>query len=237
MRFTHVVTGVALVTALVGTPAFAGVGPQASGSAQLSDETIESRVEAVLKKDSLLAPRSIDVESARGRVTLTGKVKTAEEKARAATIAKIDGVVTIVNEIEIDPNVEVSTTDRAAAKTKEGLNKAVDATAKGAEKAAEGVQKGVAETAKAVGKAAEKTGEAVGTAGDKVSDATLTTRVKGAFVDEPLLKESSIDVDTSARIVTLRGTVASSAAKVKAEEIASRISGVAKVVNEIVVRP
>lgn len=49
MRVPPVPTGIILVCALVGTPAFAGVGAQASGSAQLSDQTIESHVEAVLK--------------------------------------------------------------------------------------------------------------------------------------------------------------------------------------------
>lgn len=231
MKFSVAVSGVALASVLTVSPvAFASTSTQVSGTAQVSDDTLESRIEAVLKKDSILTARGIDVESERGRVTLTGKVKTADEKARAETLAKIDGVTTVVNRLEIDPNADQSTLDRAADKTKEGLNKAVDATAKG-------VQKGATEGAKAVGKAAEKTAEAVGTAGDKVSDASLTTRVKGAYVDEPLLKDSSINVDTSARVVTLRGTVATNAARVKAEEIASRTSGVTKVVNELVVTP
>jgi hyperosmotically inducible protein len=237
MRFTHVVVGVALVGALFGSPAFAGAGSQATGSAQLSDETIESRIEAILKKEPLLAARDIDVESERGRVTLTGRVKTADEKARAAVVAKIDGVATVVNELEVDPKVDVSRTDRAAAKTKEGLNKAVDATVKGAEKAKEGVQAGVGEGAKAVGKAADKTGEALGTAGEKVTDASLTTRVKNGFTKEPLLKDTSIAVETSARVVTLRGTVVSAAVKTKAEEIAKATEGVARVVSELVVKP
>jgi len=228
MRSTHVLTGIALVGALaLGSSAAAGMGPQAaSASAQLSDDTIESRVEAVLKKDSMLAPRSIDVEADHGRVTLTGKVKTAEEKARAATVAKIAGVTAVVNSLEIDPNVTVSTADKAAAKTKEGLNKAVDATVKGAEKAKEGV-----------GKAAEKTGEALGTAGEKLSDAAVTTKVKGNFAKDVVLKDADIAVDTSDHIVTLRGTVVSASAKMKAEEVAKGTDGVTRVVNEIVVRP
>lgn len=238
MRFTQVLTGIALAAALaVGSPAVAGVGAQASGSAQLSDETIESRVEALLKKDSLLAPRSIDVESERGRVTLTGTVKTAGEKAHAAIVAKIEGVSAVVNELEVDPNVAVSKTDRAAARTKEGLNKAVDATAKGVEKAKEGVQVGVAEAAKGVGKAADKTGEVLGTAGEKLSDAAVVTRVKNNLSKDPLLKDTSIAVESAAHVVTLRGTVVSAAVKTKAEDIAKSTDGVARVVSEIVVRP
>jgi hyperosmotically inducible periplasmic protein len=230
MKVSNVVTGMAIVGALSVVPSAHAAMQQASATVQVSDDAIESRIEAVLKKDATLTARGIDVESERGTVTLTGKVKNASEKARAERLAKVDGVTTVVNQLEIDPKADQSKVDRAADKTKDGLNKAVDATAKG-------VEKGVTESAKAVGKAAEKTGEAVGTAGEKVADATLTTRIAGAYVDEPLLKDSSINVDTNDNVVTLRGTVLTAAGKTKAEEIAARTSGVKRVVNELVVKP
>ncbi|HET7220381.1 MAG TPA: BON domain-containing protein, partial [Vicinamibacterales bacterium] len=137
---------------------FLVLAPAAYAAAQESpDEAIESKIEASLKKDSILAARSIDVESENGRVTLTGAVKNADEKARAERLARIAGVVGVVNKLEIDPNADRSKTDRAAQATQEGLDKAADATVKGAQKAAKGVQKGVAEAEKGVGKAAEKT--------------------------------------------------------------------------------
>lgn len=239
MNFSNVVTGIGLVGALTVAPGAyaAGVRVQVGASAQVSDDTIETRVDAVLKKDSMLAARNIDVESDHGRVTLTGTVRTAEEKAKAGLLAKVDGVATVVNDITVDPNADRSRTDRAAEKTKDGLNKAVDATAKGADKAKEGVQKGAAETAKGVGKAAEKTAEAVGTAGDKLGDAAVTAKVKGRFSDDPMLKGVSINVDTKANVVTLRGTVPSVAAKTQAREVAARTEGVTRVVNELVVTP
>jgi hyperosmotically inducible periplasmic protein len=239
MKVSRVITAAVAVGLLAGAPsAYAGVErAQTGATAQVSDDQIESRLDALFKKDSILAARDIDVESERGKVTLTGKVRTADEKARAARLAKIDGVATVVNEIEVDPNADRSTTDRAAEKTKEGLNKAVDVTAKGAEKAKEGAEKGVAESGKAVGKAAKKTGEAIGTAGDKVSDASLTAKVKTNVTKDPLLKDTSINVDTKDGVVTLRGTVPSAAAKTQAEEIATRTSGVTRVVNELVVKP
>jgi osmotically-inducible protein OsmY len=212
------------------------VAPAANSAAQESpDEAIESKIEASLKKDSILAARSIDVESDHGRVKLTGAVKTADEKARAERLARIAGVVGVVNELAIDPNADRSKTDRAADATQKGLDKAADATVKGAEQAAKGVQKGVAETQKGVGKAAEKTGEAVGTAGEKMSDASVSTRVKNGFSNDPLVKSARIDVETKARVVTLRGTVASADVKARAEQIATRTEGVAKVVNALVV--
>jgi hyperosmotically inducible periplasmic protein len=234
MKPLNVLMILGLTTVLL-TPAPAGAVSVQQPAAQADDDTLESSIETTLKKDSVLSSRDIDVESNRGVVTLTGSVRTSEEKARAARLAKVTGVTSVVNDLKVDPNVDRSKVDAAADKTKAGLNKAVDATAEAAKKTKEGVQKGVGESAKGVGKAAEKTAEAVGTAGDKVSDASLTTRVKSDFSDEPLLKNSAIRVETSNRTVTLRGTVASEAAKARAGEIAKQTSGVARVVNELVV--
>ena len=221
----------------LGLVGFLTLAPAGYSAAQESpDEAIESKIESVLKKDSVLAPRSIDVESEQGRVKLTGAVKTADEKARAEKLARIAGVTAVLNQLEIDPNVERSKIDRAADATKEGLNKAVDATAKGTRKAAEGVQKGAAEAGKGVGKAADKTADAIGTAGEKVTDASLNTRVKGEFDRDPQLKNVALRIDTKDRVVTLRGTVATEAVKARAEEVAMRTKDVVRVVNEIVVQ-
>jgi osmotically-inducible protein OsmY len=236
---SHVVTSLGLIGALaVAAPASAGFSTHQSGSAtaQVSDDTLESRIETTLKKDSILAARNIDVESEHGRVKLTGSVRTADEKARAARLAKINGVTAVVNELEIDPNADRSKVDTAADKTKEGLNKAVDATAKGAEKTKEGVQKGVAETEKGLGKAADKTAEALDKAGDKLGNTSISTRVKSDFAKDPMLKDVAIRVDTADRVVTLKGTVPSAAVKARAEEVAARTDGVLRVVNDLVVR-
>jgi hyperosmotically inducible protein len=220
----------------LGLAGFLTIAPAAQSAAQESpDEAIESKISSVLKKDSVLAPRSIDVESEQGRVKLTGAVKTAEERARAEKLARIAGVTAVLNELEIDPNVERSKIDRAADATKEGLGKAVDATAKGTKKAAEGVQKGAAEAGKGVATAADKTADAIGTAGEKVSDTSVNTRVKGEFAKDPLLKDVAIRIDTKDRVVTLRGTVASDAVKTRAGEVAARTKDVTRVVNELVV--
>jgi hyperosmotically inducible periplasmic protein len=208
----------------------------AAAAAQVDDDTLESNVENTLKKDSVLAPRDIDVEAKRGVVTLTGSVRTSAEKDRAGRLSKIAGVTSVINNIEVKPDIDRSKTDAAADKTKEGLNKAVDATAKGAQKTKEGVEKGVGESAKGVGKAAEKTAGAIDKAGDKASDASVSTGVKSGLAKDPLLKEAAIDVHTSNHVVTLKGTVASSAAKTRAEEIAAATSGVSRVVNDLVVQ-
>jgi osmotically-inducible protein OsmY len=196
-----------------------------SAAIQLDDDTIESNVEAVLEKDSVLAPRDIDVESKNGVVTLTGKVRTVTDKERAGSLAKITGVNRVVNNIEVDPNVDRSKADAAADKTKAGLNKAVDATATAGKKTADATKKGVAETEKGLGKA-----------GEKMTDASITSRVKTDLSKEPLLDNTAVDVDTKDHVVTLKGTVGSDAAKTRAGEIAAATSGVSKVVNELVIR-
>ena len=239
---SRIVMGVSLVGALaIATPSGAAIQSPQTATATTgattppSDDALESRIEDILRKDSVLAARDIDVEADRGRVTLTGSVRTADEKARAARVAKITGVSAIVNELEVNPKADASKIDTAAAKTKEGLNKAVDATAKAAEKTKEGVQKGVAETEKGLGKAADKTSDALDKAGDKMSDTAVSTRVKTGFSSDTTLKNVSIRVEAKDRVVTLRGAVPSAAVKARAEEIAARTDGVIRVVNELVV--
>jgi osmotically-inducible protein OsmY len=147
----------------------------------------------------------------------------------------VKGVARIDNRIEVDSKIDQSRIDAAGEKTKSGLAKAVDATVTAAKKTKEGVQKGIGKSEEGVGKAAEKTSEAVGKAGEKMSDASVTSRVKAGFTGEKLLQDTAIDVDTTDHVVTLRGTVASNAAKARAGEIARSIEGASRVVNQIVV--
>jgi osmotically-inducible protein OsmY len=239
MKVSHVFGAAGLAVLLflpLSTNAASATAQTSSAAIQLDDDTIESNVEAALKKDSVLGPRDIDVESKNGVVTLTGKVLTAADKERAGRLAKITGVNRVVNQVEVDPNADRSKTDAAADKTKAGLNKAVDATATAGKKTADATKKGVGETEKGLGKAADKTAGALDKSGDKMTDASVTTKVKSGFSKEALLKNTSIDVDTKDHVVTLRGTVGSDAAKTRAEEIAAATSGVSKVVNDLVVR-
>jgi hyperosmotically inducible periplasmic protein len=73
--------------------------------------------------------------------------------------------------------------------------------------------------------------------GALIDDATITARIKTALIAEPGLKGFAIDVDTSQNIVSLRGTVASDAARKKAEDIARETQGVKAVRNELTVKP
>jgi hyperosmotically inducible periplasmic protein len=235
--YTFAAVGVAAVLFLAGPARAESARLQsAAAAAQVDDDALESNVENTLKKDSVLAPRDIDVEAKRGVVTLTGSVRTSVEKDRAGRLAKITGVTSVINNIEVKPDIDRSKTDAAVDKTKEGLNKAVDATAKGAQKTKEGVEKGVGASEKGVGKAAEKTAGAIDKAGDKASDASVSTSVKSGLSKDPLVKDAAISVHTSDHVVTLKGTVASAAAKTRAEDIAVSTSGVSRVVNDLVIQ-
>ena len=70
-----------------------------------------------------------------------------------------------------------------------------------------------------------------------VTDAWITTHLAAKFVDEPLLKDSNINVDTDDHVVTLRGNVKSAAGKTRAAAIATDTQGVSRVVNQIVIKP
>ena len=67
------------------------------------------------------------------------------------------------------------------------------------------------------------------TVGETIDDATITTRVKTAFLNDPAIGGLRIDVDTFKGVVTLSGRVKSKAEEVKAMEIAKTITGVVDV--------
>jgi hyperosmotically inducible protein len=86
-------------------------------------------------------------------------------------------------------------------------------------------------------KAAAKTKETGQKTGEAITDASITTKIKADFVNEKSLKGSDIDVDTNDHVVTLKGTVASSAGKARAARIARNTKGVTKVVNTLTIAP
>jgi hyperosmotically inducible protein len=239
MRVSNQVLAVSLagVFLVAGSTRGASAGQQASTAPKLDDGALQSQIEANLKKNTILAPRHLDVDVDNAVATLTGTVRTADEKSRAGRLAaEVKGVIRVDNKIEVDPKVDQSKIDAAGEKTKSGLTKAVDATVNAAHKTKEATEKGVGKTEQGVAKAADKTANATAKAGDKVGDTSLSTRIKASFSSEPLLKDTAIDVDTSDHVVTLRGTVGSSSAKVRAEEIAGGTEGVTRVINNLVVR-
>jgi hyperosmotically inducible protein len=194
----------------VPTPAFAQT--PAATSARPDNDTLETAIENKWEADAALKDADIDVEVANGIATLTGEVKTAALKSRAARLAKVDGVTRVDNQITVDART-------VADKTREGAEKA-------ANKTAEGVGVAAGETKKA----AKKTGEVI-------SDTWITTKVKSKYVGEDALKHSDITVNTVDKVVTLTGTVATEAGRTRAIAIAKATDGVKDVVDKLTLSP
>lgn len=74
------------------------------------------------------------------------------------------------------------------------------------------------------------------TTGEYIDDSAITAKVKTAILDEPTLSSYEIGVETFQRTVQLSGFVDTLKAKAKAKQVASKVKGVRKVQNDLVVR-
>lgn len=74
------------------------------------------------------------------------------------------------------------------------------------------------------------------TLGQNIDDTNLTAVVKTQLAREKLSSLTRIDVDTNRGVVSLNGVVESPEQKSRAEEIASGVNGVRRVVNNLQVQ-
>jgi osmotically-inducible protein OsmY len=81
-----------------------------------------------------------------------------------------------------------------------------------------------------VGCAATPTKESTG---QYIDDATITTKVKSAIFNDPSLKSTEINVETSKGRVQLSGFVASRASINQAVAVANGVNGVTSVKNDL----
>ncbi|MBK7954641.1 MAG: BON domain-containing protein [Candidatus Accumulibacter sp.] len=72
--------------------------------------------------------------------------------------------------------------------------------------------------------------------GEYVDDSVITTKVKAAVFNEPLLKSAEINVETFKGVVQLSGFVSSQSAANKAVEVARAVGGVKSVKNDMRVK-
>jgi len=72
--------------------------------------------------------------------------------------------------------------------------------------------------------------------GEYLDDTVITTKVKAAIFNEPLLKTAEIGVETFKGTVQLSGFVKSAAASAKASEVARTVNGVKDVKNSLIVK-
>ena len=65
------------------------------------------------------------------------------------------------------------------------------------------------------------------------SDSSLTQKVKQALGNDPMTKDSAIEVNTQDRLVTLGGHVASRNVAARAQQLAARVNGVRGIENQM----
>jgi osmotically-inducible protein OsmY len=73
--------------------------------------------------------------------------------------------------------------------------------------------------------------------GETIDDATITTRVKTALLNDPVVGGSRIDVDTFKGVVTLSGRVKTKDEEAKAIALARQTGGVTDVKSTLQVIP
>lgn len=69
--------------------------------------------------------------------------------------------------------------------------------------------------------------------GQKVDDSAITTKVKAELLGAKEVKSTHIHVKTHGGVVSLTGTVPSAEDKTAAEDVVSKVSGVASVKNHL----
>ena len=74
------------------------------------------------------------------------------------------------------------------------------------------------------------------TLGQNIDDTNITATVKAKLAAEKASTLTRIDVDTVRGVVSLGGVVASDAERSRAEQIASQVGGVKRVVNNLQVQ-
>jgi hyperosmotically inducible periplasmic protein len=72
--------------------------------------------------------------------------------------------------------------------------------------------------------------------GEYVDDAATTTKVKAAMVRDPIVSALDVGVDTFKGTVQLNGFVNSEEERARAEQIASGVSGVQRVQNNLTLK-
>jgi osmotically-inducible protein OsmY len=121
MKFAGLVP-FALAVGLVVPVATPAASPLNASIQAPSDDTLKDRINHRLETSNAVRKYDIKVKVENRVATLSGDVATAAQKAEVERLATIDGVTRIDNQIKIDPNEDVSVSDRI----KKKLNKAGD---------------------------------------------------------------------------------------------------------------
>ena len=162
-----------------------------------------------------------------GLAACSSTQSTGEEIDDAGLVTKVKAK--LAADSDINPfNIDVDVTDRVVT-----LSGHVDdaATRREAEQLARDTS-GVARVINRI-----EIGEGPRTAeGDEHRDLSVVAEIKARFAADGAVDASDIDIDADEGVVTLSGTVSSSAERSEAERIARDTEGVARVVNRLEIR-
>ena len=102
MKRIRYTTGLLLVAMLLAPLLLAACGKTVGET--IDDATITTRVKTSLLNDPDVGGLRIDVDTFRGVVTLSGRVKTKEEEAKAVALArKVSGVTDVKSTLQLQP--------------------------------------------------------------------------------------------------------------------------------------
>ena len=175
------------------------------------DKAISDRIAKRIAEEPGLKADAVKVKVENGVVTLSGMVANEADRGRAERLAHVEGVSKVVNDLK--------THDDAKSGVKGTAGTVADKTKEGAEKVGEKTKEGLSKT------------------GEVITDTWITSRISSKFINEDLLHDSNIDVDTKDHVVTLNGTVLTAAGRRRAVAIAKEVEGVHRVVDKMTIGP
>ena len=168
-----------------------------------TDAGITTAVKSKLAADDTVKAYSIDVDTERRVVTLTGEVQSTLAKDQALKLAReTDGVRDVVDKLSV---AETAATTGV-------------------------IERDASEAGESAGR---KTAEAAGKAGGVVTDAAMTSAVKAKLLADPKVSGLQIDVDTTNGVVTLTGNVSTQGEADEAVRLTRTTEGVRDVVSKL----
>lgn len=228
-------------------------GPTALFAASATDQKIEEAAKASYNYRTVLEDH-VKVESRDGVVTLTGTVQDKEDKALAAdTVENLPGVVSVKNDIKVEPTYPEKSDGWMAIKIRTRLLMRGNVSATSTKvTVTDGVVflAGTADTlaqkeltaiyAKEIDGVKSVKNEIVvtnqPTLGEKIDDASITTQVKYALLTHKSTSALKTKIVTSDGVVLVTGEAASNDEKALVTKLATDVRGVNSVSNEMIVK-
>lgn len=225
------------------------------GSSDL-DQKIEETARASYNYRTVLDNR-VTVKSHDGKVTLTGTVEDKDDRVLAADTAEnLPGVVSVDNQLKVDPSNKEHSDSWMAVKIRSHLLMKANvsaATTKVTTNAGVVTLTGTADTlaqkelteayAKDIDGVKSVKNEIVvngkngtSTVGDSIDDASITSQVKYALLSHRSTSALNTKVTTTNGVVRLTGDAKSDAEKDLVSKLASDVRGAKSVTNEMVVK-